>query len=159
MHNALQKWSKIANIDFVETRSDDADIRIKFSPGNHAPCRFRFDGPGGTLAHAFYPHDNKGRHYHVIISFKSAGCTYPRMFHSVHFLSRNWEQINNNYYQHHAYAIIHCFMLGCISRHNMYRYYECYSYSPGLKLFNSQLLLEMQALGIFIFTSRFSAIQ
>ena len=59
IYQVLEKWSKVTNLDFVETSSDDADIRITFASGYHQDP-YQFDGRGGTLAHAFYPLDNKG---------------------------------------------------------------------------------------------------
>ena len=56
---AFGVWSKVAPLTFTETDDDNADIKIKFVAGYHADG-YPFDGKGGTLAHAFYPHDNEG---------------------------------------------------------------------------------------------------
>ena len=44
-------------MDFLETDSSP-DIWVKFARGYHDDF-FAFDGPGGTLAHAFYPGESK----------------------------------------------------------------------------------------------------
>ncbi|XP_068705205.1 matrix metalloproteinase-24-like isoform X1 [Montipora foliosa] len=55
-------WSKATNLRIKEDRQladKDVDILIKFDGGNHGDG-YPFDGQGGTLAHAFYPHNNLG---------------------------------------------------------------------------------------------------
>ncbi|XP_066921738.1 interstitial collagenase-like [Clytia hemisphaerica] len=62
MRQAFKFWRDKAAIDFQElSDSDDSepDIVVKFVESYHKDP-FPFDGPGGTLAHAFYPHSNKG---------------------------------------------------------------------------------------------------
>ena len=53
MRQAFKKWSDITNLDFKED-SKRPDIRVRFEMGQHKDV-FAFDGPGGVLAHAFYP--------------------------------------------------------------------------------------------------------
>eukprot|EP00794_Sanderia_malayensis_P004809 gene4809-5439_t len=57
--STLGKWMAVTNLDFVETTSDNADIRISFVRRRHGDP-YEFDGRGGTLAHAFYPMNNEG---------------------------------------------------------------------------------------------------
>lgn len=57
MYYALKVWSDIAPLDFHEVAGNMADIQVDFSRAAHDD-RFPFDGPGGTLAHAFLPGDN-----------------------------------------------------------------------------------------------------
>ncbi|VUZ51861.1 unnamed protein product [Hymenolepis diminuta] len=54
--HAFNKWSSVADLDFVEEKNyyKDADIIIKFGSRRHGDS-IAFDGPGGVLAHAFYP--------------------------------------------------------------------------------------------------------
>ena len=59
MSFALQKWSKVTNINFREETSGDADILVSFRSGPHDDF-WPFDGRGGTLAHAFYPYPGAG---------------------------------------------------------------------------------------------------
>ncbi|XP_068684571.1 uncharacterized protein [Montipora foliosa] len=55
-------WSKATNLRIKEDSQladKDVDILIKFDGGHHGDA-YPFDGQGGTLAHAFYPHNNLG---------------------------------------------------------------------------------------------------
>ena len=52
-------WQDASQLTFRETRSSNADILIDFQRGYHSDG-YPFDGRGGTLAHAFYPHTNTG---------------------------------------------------------------------------------------------------
>lgn len=55
-------WSSATNLKIKENRyaaDKDVDINISFEKGYHNDA-YPFDGQGGTLAHAFYPHNNLG---------------------------------------------------------------------------------------------------
>ncbi|XP_043925730.1 matrix metalloproteinase-17 [Protopterus annectens] len=56
MFYALKVWSDITPLNFHEVRGDNADIQIDFSRADHHDG-YPFDGPGGTVAHAFFPGD------------------------------------------------------------------------------------------------------
>ncbi|KAL4660409.1 matrix metalloproteinase-17-like [Arapaima gigas] len=56
MYYALKVWSDIAPLDFHEVAGSQADIQIDFTKVDHNDG-YPFDGPGGTVAHAFYPGD------------------------------------------------------------------------------------------------------
>lgn len=59
IHYALTEWQSCMNITFGETTNiEEADIKVSFlSKKDGGP--FPFDGPGNTLAHAFYPDSSK----------------------------------------------------------------------------------------------------
>ncbi|XP_023692516.1 matrix metalloproteinase-17-like [Paramormyrops kingsleyae] len=57
MYYALKVWSDIAPLDFHEVAGNQADIQIDFTKADHNDG-YPFDGPGGTVAHAFYPGDS-----------------------------------------------------------------------------------------------------
>ena len=59
---AFDLWSGATNLRIKEDRraaEKDVDIHISFDTGYHKDA-YPFDGQGGTLAHAFYPHNNLG---------------------------------------------------------------------------------------------------
>ena len=57
----MQLWSIHTSIQFKETSESTPDIWIKFfNDKNFHGDPFVFDGKGGSLAHAFYPHIGKG---------------------------------------------------------------------------------------------------
>lgn len=56
---AFARWSAATTLQFAETASEsDADITIGFYGGDHGDGE-AFDGPLGTLAHAFSPTDGR----------------------------------------------------------------------------------------------------
>lgn len=56
---AFSRWAAATNLQFAETASaSDADITIGFYAGSHGDGE-PFDGPLGTLAHAFSPTDGR----------------------------------------------------------------------------------------------------
>uniref|UniRef100_A0A8C2K4J2 Matrix metallopeptidase 28 n=1 Tax=Cyprinus carpio TaxID=7962 RepID=A0A8C2K4J2_CYPCA len=53
---AFQLWSNVSGLIFQELQHGPADIRLAFFEGEHNDGTGNaFDGPGGTLAHAFFP--------------------------------------------------------------------------------------------------------
>ncbi|XP_057298329.1 matrix metalloproteinase-2-like [Hydractinia symbiolongicarpus] len=61
LHKAFGKWQAITNMEFTmlhHQSTEIPDIEVKFVTGSHNDS-YPFDGRGGTLAHAFYPHNNK----------------------------------------------------------------------------------------------------
>jgi len=57
--SALNLWQSASRLRFTEVNSDEADILVSFVTKTHGDG-YPFDGEGGTLAHAFYPHNNEG---------------------------------------------------------------------------------------------------
>merc|ERR1712136_509780 len=56
---AWEIWSNETQLTFKRTNNDaDADVRISFNTKDHGDY-YAFDGPGGTLAHAFFPTDGR----------------------------------------------------------------------------------------------------
>ncbi|XP_029029000.1 collagenase 3-like [Betta splendens] len=60
---ALQVWSRVTPLRFTKIRSGTADIMISFGRQNHGDF-YPFDGPDGTLAHAFAPGPDIGGDAH-----------------------------------------------------------------------------------------------
>ena len=59
----INKWAEVSMLTVREadssTSDNDVDILISFVRGFHNDL-YLFDGPGGTLARAYYPHNNLG---------------------------------------------------------------------------------------------------
>uniref|UniRef100_UPI0037E72F1B collagenase 3-like n=1 Tax=Semicossyphus pulcher TaxID=241346 RepID=UPI0037E72F1B len=54
IEKALQVWANVTPLRFTKLYSGTADIMISFGSRSHGDY-YPFDGPGGTLAHAFAP--------------------------------------------------------------------------------------------------------
>ncbi|XP_053187113.1 uncharacterized protein LOC128370954 [Scomber japonicus] len=54
IERALQVWARVTPLRFTRIRRGTADIMISFGRRSHGDA-YPFDGPGGTLAHAFAP--------------------------------------------------------------------------------------------------------
>ncbi|XP_050977695.1 collagenase 3-like isoform X1 [Labeo rohita] len=63
MERALQVWAKVTPLKFTRIHSGTADIMISFGTRNHGDA-YPFDGPRGTLAHAFAPSPGIGGDAH-----------------------------------------------------------------------------------------------
>ncbi|EOB07981.1 Stromelysin-2, partial [Anas platyrhynchos] len=60
---AFDLWSSVTPLRFTRIYSGDADIMISFAAGFHGDF-YSFDGPGGTLAHAYPPSNGIGGDAH-----------------------------------------------------------------------------------------------
>ncbi|XP_030293156.1 matrix metalloproteinase-18-like [Sparus aurata] len=63
IEKALQVWAKVTPLTFTRINSGTADIMISFGSGAHGDG-YPFDGPDGTLAHAFGPSPGIGGDAH-----------------------------------------------------------------------------------------------
>ncbi|XP_070772988.1 collagenase 3-like [Enoplosus armatus] len=63
IEKALQVWAKVTPLRFTRIYSGIADIMISFGSRNHGDF-YPFDGPDGTLAHAFAPSSGIGGDAH-----------------------------------------------------------------------------------------------
>ncbi|KAM7433598.1 the peptidase M10A [Porites harrisoni] len=64
--DSLQFWADVSGLTFSEVSSaSSADIKISFGRYSHGgtnveqTCPYPFDGPGGVLAHAYFPEDGR----------------------------------------------------------------------------------------------------
>jgi matrix metalloproteinase-14 (membrane-inserted) len=59
IHQAFDLWSRYIPLSFIEVCPEcSPNLVIDFGYGHHGD-EFPFDGPGGRLAHAFYPEDGR----------------------------------------------------------------------------------------------------
>ncbi|CAL1573971.1 unnamed protein product [Knipowitschia caucasica] len=63
IEKALGVWAKVTPLRFTRLHSGTADIMISFGSGDHGDF-YPFDGPDGTLAHAFAPSTGIGGDAH-----------------------------------------------------------------------------------------------
>lgn len=56
MYYALKVWTEVTPLNFHEVGSHSADISVEFFRFDHHDG-YPFDGPGGMVAHAFFPGD------------------------------------------------------------------------------------------------------
>uniref|UniRef100_A0A673MTC9 interstitial collagenase n=1 Tax=Sinocyclocheilus rhinocerous TaxID=307959 RepID=A0A673MTC9_9TELE len=63
MEKALQVWAKVTPLKFTRINRGTADIMISFATRDHGDGLL-FDGPQGTLAHAFAPGSGNGGDVH-----------------------------------------------------------------------------------------------
>ena len=85
LRKMINKWAEVSTLNIREqtdpsVKDDDVDILIRFVRGFHNDP-YPFDGPGGTLAHAYYPHNNKGKQWSVSnvtihVSHMELTCSY-----------------------------------------------------------------------------------
>lgn len=54
IQKAFQVWSEYTDLTFKQQSSGAVHIEIRFEKGEHGDGD-PFDGPGGTLAHAYFP--------------------------------------------------------------------------------------------------------
>lgn len=54
VYNAFNVWSKYTDLTFTVKKTSPVHIEIRFEEGEHGDGD-PFDGPGGTLAHAYFP--------------------------------------------------------------------------------------------------------
>ncbi|XP_062983194.1 stromelysin-1-like [Elgaria multicarinata webbii] len=62
IERAWKLWSDVTPLTFTRDDKGPADIEISFVAGYHRD-NFPFDGPGSTLAHAFYPRYGGNAHF------------------------------------------------------------------------------------------------
>ncbi|XP_071790856.1 matrix metalloproteinase-18-like isoform X1 [Asterias amurensis] len=63
IQRAFKVWSDVTPLTFREIQGGEPDIHIDFTTRSHSDD-YAFDGPGGTLAHAFFPGPGLGGDAH-----------------------------------------------------------------------------------------------
>lgn len=64
---AFSYWSNVSPLTFRRVNSNSADIKVAFYSGRHGDSD-PFDGPGGTLAHSFFPRYGSDIHFDLEVS-------------------------------------------------------------------------------------------
>ncbi|MFH4982558.1 hypothetical protein AB6A40_009267 [Gnathostoma spinigerum] len=65
LQNAFKLWGQVTNLQFTESSRPESDITVLFVASYHGD-RYPFDGPGGNIAHTFYPtHLTRSGQIHV----------------------------------------------------------------------------------------------
>ncbi|XP_065062217.1 matrix metalloproteinase-16-like [Rhopilema esculentum] len=110
---AFNEWEKYSALTFKEVSTGNADIEISFEPKKHflygsLYCDMEFDGPGGTVGHAFYPikHAVYGGNIHLDVDEKfSADGRSGFNFGStiMHEIGHSLGLLHSNHY----YSIMH----------------------------------------------------
>ncbi|XP_022907784.2 matrix metalloproteinase-16-like [Onthophagus taurus] len=89
IQTALDLWGRYSNLNFKRHGSPDADIIVSFASGYHSDY-LPFDGPGGVLAHAYFPQ------------------TYGSLSGDVHFdADENWTQDDTDDGHHFLAVAVH----------------------------------------------------
>lgn len=83
IYKAFQVWSNVAPLRFYEVQSGYAHMYLDFGTYNHGDL-YPFDGPSGTLAHAFLPKSGFGElegdvHFDDSEYFTFAGGEYSKL--------------------------------------------------------------------------------
>ena len=87
MEKAFKVWENVASLRFKRLTSGKPDIEVKWAVGSHGECD-PFDGPGGTLAHAFFPQYGGDIHFDdsedfTLNSDKSGTDLFHTMVHEI----------------------------------------------------------------------------
>nr|XP_023823338.1 matrix metalloproteinase-28-like [Salvelinus alpinus] len=80
VRKAFQLWSNVLDLTFKEVTQGSADIQLAFYEGEHNDGMGNaFDGPGGALAHAFFPGRGEA-HFDMAESWTLNGCKGHNLF-------------------------------------------------------------------------------
>ena len=77
---AFKQWEMHSGLNTKRVMKGKADIIISFEPKKHyiynkVYCNMQFDGPGGTIGHAFYPLKNAGKHLQLSLLSSALLCS------------------------------------------------------------------------------------
>lgn len=88
---AFDLWQSASALRIREVYRGDADILISFVRQKHGDP-YAFDRRGGTLAHAFYPHNNRGKSQVSFFAYIAAPAKYsPQTLGMRWFSARNFK--------------------------------------------------------------------